>query len=105
MRRVTSEQALSLIGAEDRVLILLETPGEPLCKRARQALLAHEIKLKQLGYTLYSLEVDENSSRHYELSCVRVPQTRLFFQNRLIRKHVGVPSDQFLSDLLSEKFQ
>ncbi len=105
MRPITPDQALSLIATEDRVLLLLEKSTEPLCKRARQALIAQEVKLTQLGYKMYSLEVDETSSKQQELSCARIPQIRLFVRSKLIRKHVGVPSDVLMNELLTEKFQ
>jgi hypothetical protein len=105
MRKVTPKQALELIINKKRVVILLEKSDEPLCKRARQTFLVSRLRIRQLGYSVYAVEVNEESSKYKELACVRVPQTRLFVNQEMVQKQVGVPSEQFIADLLTEKFE
>lgn len=103
MRQLTPEQAIEAINRNNRVLLLLEKSEEPLCKRAFQTFRAYEVKLEQLGYEMYTVEVDENSSKFKELACTRIPQSRVFVNKEIIKKHIGVPSEQFLEDILGEK--
>jgi hypothetical protein len=104
MRQLTSDKAIETINREERVLILLEKSGDPLCKRARQTFRAYSVKLEQLGYKICIVEADENSAKHKELACTRIPQSRVFVNKELAKKHIGVPSEQLLADLMTEKY-
>lgn len=102
MLKSTCQQALSIIADTDKVLILIEQPGDPLSKRARQVLHSTRIKFEKLGYTLLTVTYSPELDEHIELSCVRLPQVRLFKSKEMTYKCLGVPSDSDIATIFSE---
>lgn len=102
MLKSTCQQALRVIADTDKVLILIEQPGDPLSKRARQVLHSTRIKFEKLGYTLLSVAYSPELDEHVELSCARLPQLRIFKSKEMSYKYTGVPSDSDMATIFNE---
>lgn len=96
------EDALAQIKAEPKVLVLLERPDEPLCLRFRRAFGSWLPKFERLGYQVFTVHVDEQSSEHEELAAAYIPQLRFFNGGELVEKVVGLRSDAEMRELVAE---
>ena len=102
MIKSTCQQALTAIADKPKVLILIENSGDPLSLRARQVLYSNRIKLQKLGYILMQVDANEETVTTQELACLRLPQLRLFKDQQLVLKYVGVPTEKVIQDLYEE---
>jgi hypothetical protein len=102
MLKSTCQQALDIIADTDKVMILIEQYGDPLSKRARHVLHSNKIRFEKLGYKLLTVAFEAELAKHEELSCVRLPQIRIFRKHKLYSKYVGVPSDIDINNIFKE---
>jgi len=80
------DQVVALIRLKENVAVFLYVEGDPICHRSRSVLSAFSSKLGSIGYSVLALCVDEYSSHYEEVSCVRIPQLRLFRRGRMWSK-------------------
>lgn len=97
--QLTSEEALTLIRNSKKVAVLLVTPSDELCVRARGSLTSCEDRLRGLGFSTFWVEADPKSNQSEELACVRVPQLRFFSHGKQLHKLVGTIDDGTIDSL------
>ena len=90
IQTTTYDRAVALVRLKTDVVVLLYIPNDPLCSRARSVLGLFENRLENLGYTVLAIPVNEHSAHYEEVSCVRVPQLRVFSRSRLKTKLTGL---------------
>jgi len=84
------DQVVALVRLKESVAVFLYVDDNPFCHRSRSVLSMFGDRLRALGYHVLAVPVDERSSHYEEVSCVRVPQLRLFNKGRLRLKLTGL---------------
>lgn len=84
------DQVVALVRLKESVVVFLYIENDPFCSRSRSVLRLFGDRLRSNGYYVLAVPVDERSSHYEEVSCVRVPQLRLFKKGRLRSKLTGL---------------
>lgn len=103
--KVTYDQIITLLNLKQDILLLIQVPNNPLCRRTKQVLESYNIQNRLRDFLILYLNVDRYSEKYEEISCVKIPQLRLFIKGENKLKLIGVPQTHEIDNIVYESLK
>lgn len=103
--KATYDQIITLLNLKQNILLLIQVPNNPLCKRTKQILESYNIQNKLRDFLILYINTDKYSEKYKELACIRVPQLRVFIKGNRKFQLIGVPQLHEINKIIYESLK